>query len=334
MGMIALHFFPQGSRKNKIVIGRGSYHKGSAKLTPDSSGLVNKLWVKGGKAISELYTQNITVTSSAIQLDYSPREPVAVQVGGIVKTLGIQNIHQPGQHDFLLNVSEKLLIPDLCTSGTGTISYCYEYPIKILVEEPISQEQYGVFEDILNVETDDKELALELGLKHLWKYSQPIIIGSIKPFEGVYKPGEIIKVELPDLNVDTELQIKEVSYDSAPRKPLDITLQLETAERDLSNILKDMNQRLAKLEKETYKDDEGPIEKYIAKEELFSWREVATVPQPIQDSGWLYWNEDLVKVSPSNINENINWIEFLQVTSRPGLYPLDNLYPSEDLYPM
>lgn len=334
MGMLALHFFPQGSRKNKIVIGRGSYYKGSAKLTPDSSNLVNKLWVKGGKAVSEPYSQNIMISTDAIQLDYSPRAPVSVVIGGVVKTLGIQNIHKPGEHDFLLNVSEKLLIPDLCTNGTGTISYCYEYPIKILVEEPISQEQYGVFEDILNVETDDKELALELGLKHLWKYSQPIISGSIKPFEGVYKPGEIIKVEVSDLNIDTELQIKEVSYDSSPMKPVDITLQLETAERDLSNILKDMSQRLAKLEKETYKDDEGPIEKYIAKEEIFTWREVAAVPQPIQDSGWLYWSEDLVKVSPLTVEENVNWLELLDVVSRPGLYPLDTLYPSEDLYPM
>ena len=99
------------------------YHKGSANLTPDSSSIVNKLWVKGGRAISELYPQNITVGTEPIQLHYSPREPVTVNIDGALKTLGIQNIHEPGNHDFMLNTTEKLLIPDLCTSGTGTISY-------------------------------------------------------------------------------------------------------------------------------------------------------------------------------------------------------------------
>ncbi|MCT8978650.1 phage tail protein [Clostridium sp. CX1] len=315
MGMLALHFFPQGSRKNKVIIGPGSYHKGSAKLTPDSSNLVNKLWVKGGKAVSELYSQDIIVGTEPIPLFYSPRSPVTVTIGGVIKTLGIQNIDKAGSCDFLLNVSEKLLIPDLCTTGTGSITYCYEYPIKLLLEEPISQEKYGVFEDIINVETGDKELALELGLKHLYKYSNPIINGSIKPFEGIYKAGEIIKVELSDLNIDTELQIKEVSYDSSPMKPLDIILQLETAERDLSNILKDMKSRLDKLERETYKDDEGPIEKYVAKEEFYKWIEEAYKTEPIQSEEWEFWNEGVAN------------------SSHLLLLPSESLYPSETLYP-
>lgn len=315
MGTLALHFYPAGSRKNPIVIEENMYRKGTANLAPNSQNIVNKLWVKGGKATSELYTQNITVGSIPVPLFYSPRSPVTVTIGGVVKTLGIQNLHESGAYDFLLNTNEKLLIPDLAASGSGTITYCYEYPIKILLEEPISQEQYGIFEDVLEVRTDDKVLAIELGLRHLFKFSQPIISGSIKPFTGTFKAGEIIKVEIPRLKIDGELLIKEVNLSSTPQQPTEITLNLEAPERDLSNILKDLKQRLDKLEKDSCKDDEGPILKYIAKEEIYSWAEIAAKTEPIQSENWLFWNEDAAN------------------TLHLMLLPAETLYPSEAVYP-
>ncbi len=315
MGLLAVHFFPQGSRTNPKVLAPMTYRQGTAVLVPDSRNIVNKLWVKGEKAISELYTQNISVIGQAVQMDYSPRSPITVTIGGLVKTLGIQNITDPGTVDFLINANEKLLIPDLCTSGTGTISYKYEYPIRILLEEPISQGQHGIFEDSISVSTDDKDLALELGYKHLYKYSQPVVSGTIGPLEGQYRPGELIKVELPDLNVNQYLKIQEAAYISVPNEPVEINLTLDTPERDMSNILKDMAARLAKLEKTTYQDDDGPVEKYIAKEEIYNWSEVAGKTDPIQDASWLFWAEDVSE------------------SSHLLLLPSDALYPGATLYP-
>ncbi len=333
MGILAVHFLPKGSRKNPIKITDGTYQKGSAELVPDASNIVNRLWIKGGKATSELYTQNISVGTLPIQLYYSPRAPITVTVDGASKTIGIQNIHEAGTHDFLINAAEKLLVPDLCTTGSGTITYKYEYPIKILLEEPASQQKYGVFEDILQVDTDDKDLALELGFKHLYKYSQPIISGSIKPFKGIYKAGEIIRVKIPGINIDADLQIKEVSYNSTPMKPVEITLQLETPERDLSNILKEMAKRIAKLEKTTYSDSEGPVEKYVAKEENYKWLEEGVKTEPVQSQEWIFWQEASEKTEPLRIEESITWKEEAINTALPLLLPSDSLYPSETLYP-
>lgn len=315
MGILALHFFPKRSRINTTIITDGMYHRGSANIAPNSQNIVNRLWVKGGKAVSEPYPQDITVGTEPIPLFYSPRSPISVVIDGATKTLGIQNIDSLGSHDFLINASGKLLIPDLCTSGSGTIIYCYEYPIKILLEEPESQQQYGIFEDTLEVDTDDKILALEKGLIHLYKYSQPVLSGSLKPFSGVYKAGEVIKIELSELNIDALLQIKEVTYESLPFSPVVITLQLETPERDISNILKDMQQRIANLEKTTYQNEEGPIERYIAKEEYYYWEELTEKIEPIKSENWLFWNEDVEK------------------SSHLLLLPSGNLYPSETLYP-
>jgi len=315
MGILVLHFFPKGTRVNPIVIKDGMYLKGSANLVYNSRNIVNRLWVKGGKAVSEPFTQPITVGAVPIPLFYSPREPVAVTIGGMAKTLGVQNIDQPGTHDFLLNASEKLLVPDLCTSGSGSITYCYEYPIKILLEEPASQQKYGIFEDVLNVNTGDKVLALEQGLTYLYKYCQPVLSGSIKPFIGVFKAGEIIGIRIEELGIDTVLKIKEVTYDSVPLKPISINLQLEAPERGIGTILKDMEQRLAKLEKTTYQDDEGPVEKYIAKEEIYSWIEETVKTEPVLAEEFRFWNEDV------------------SYTSHLFSLPSETLYPSDNLFP-
>jgi hypothetical protein len=352
LSIVSVHFFPTGSRISKHTLTQGNYKKGSAQLTPNSSNLVNKLWIKGGKALSDVYPQAITVGTDPIPLYYSPRSPVTVTIGGAVKTLGIQNLHEPGAHDFLLNANEKLLIPDLCTTGTGTISYKYEYPIKILLEEPISQGQYGIFEDILNVDTDDKDLALELGYRHLFKYSQPVISGSIEPFSGVYKPGEYILVQIAALNIDQYLEIKDVTYDSIPGQArVDTRLQLESPDRDVSNILKDLSKRLFALEKAALKDDEGPVEYYIAREEPWGWLEANAVTPPIETvETWRWgetvsrtvpisaieeviWRETLSKTDPIEQSESVEWSEELTATQY-SLLPSDTLYPAEDLYPM
>lgn len=279
---LVVNFFEPITRINPNVLSQANsnYKRGTASLKPDASKLVNKLWVKGSKGLSDDFTQAITVVANIpIPLYYKPRatvDGVTVTIGGVPRSVGIQNIDQPGTKDFLLNFNEKLLVPDRVTSGSGSVVYKYEYPIKILLEEPASQGQYGIFEDVYKVETDDKGLALELGMRYLAKYSQPIIMGSIEPFHGVYKPGELVQVDLPDLNVSAALQIKQVTYDSAPLTPVTRKLQLESPDRDLPNILKDMHTRLRLLEKEVYQDSDGPVERYVAKSEFWGWSETVS----------------------------------------------------------
>jgi hypothetical protein len=258
-------FFAKGSRINATILSQASlnYKRGTAKLAPDATKIVNRLWVKGSFGTSDPFTQNITAGTDPIPLFYSPRSPVTATIGGVVKTLGIQNIDAAGTKDFLLNANEKLLIPDLVTSGTGTIIYCYEYPIKILLEDLESQARYGIFEDVYKADVTDKTLAREMGLQYLAKYSNPVISGSIEPMAGAYKPGELIKVTIPGLNIDDYLQIREVRYESLNRVGrVNRYLTLQSTERDTTSILKDLSNRLAKLEASVYNDDEGLVEKY------------------------------------------------------------------------
>jgi hypothetical protein len=265
-----VNFFQTANSINSNILCESSsnFKKGSANFTPDSSKLVNKLWVKGAKAVSLPFTQDIEVDTIPIPLFYKPRTSdnfasITVTIGGVVKTVGIQNIDAAGTKDFLINSNEKLLIPDLVATGTGTIEYCYEYPVKIFLEDKVSQANYGVFEDILSVDTADKSIARQLGSRHLIKYSTPVLNGSIEPFTGQYTPGELLRIEIPSLNISQYLIIKSVSYDSAPLQPINIKIQLEQPERDISIVLKDMNTRLNKLERELFgSSDDTTVERY------------------------------------------------------------------------
>lgn len=276
-----VNFFGKTSKINPCVLSQtdGNYKRGSANFTPDASKLVNKLWVKGGKAVSDPFTQNITINGTTpILLFYTPREPVTITIGGVSKTLGIQNIDAAGTKDFLLNANEKLLIPDLCITGSGTIIYRYEYPIKMLLEDKESQAKYGIFEDIFTADTGDKILARELGIQYLFKYSNPIISGSIQPFEGKYNAGELVKIEIPDLYINDYFQIKQVSNNSLPGlSRVDCTLKFESPERNAASILKDLSDRLARIEQEIYKN--SGIE--ITVEQYRDYSESLTAPEVI-----------------------------------------------------
>lgn len=337
--MLTANFFKPGDRISKYPITESpaNFRRGTANLTPDSSKLVNRLMVKCGKAMSDRYNQSITVGTDPIPLNYIPRAPgnetVDVVVDGNPKTLGIQNITEVGTKDFLLNAEEKLLIPDLCTSGTGTITYRYEYPIKILLEDADSQKLYGFFDDILTVDADDEALVLDQGLQYIAKYSRPVTRGAIEPFAGTYRPGQLVWVDLPSLNVIQYLQVSEVRYESVPGARVEIKLTLESPARDLPGVLKDLNQRLAKLEKSVYQDEDGPVLKYIAPAEQWGWAEVAEVPPPVAVAEQVNWSEDSQRIPAISVPEQTNWSEALEVVQYV-LVPAENLYPAEDLYPM
>jgi len=280
--ILDVHFFQPSSRINSNSIITGNFYAGSANLKPDGSKLVNRLIVKGGKALSDPYNENlIVIDTNPIALKYTPHATTAgvtVLFGTASQTVGIQNITPAGTTDFLLNFSEKLIVPDQAITGSYTITYKYEYPLKILLEEPTSIASYGCWDDILISDTDDQIIATELGFAHLAKYSKPLISGNISPFANIYKPGEIVIITIPELNINEYLQIKDVTYTSLiGQSRVERTLQLESIPRDLPNILKDLNKRLSRLESDVYITEEAIILRYIAIMEYSEWSEVVKV---------------------------------------------------------
>lgn len=297
-GNLEALFFSPNSKVNENNIKDNTYQLGTCNLQRDTSKLVNRLLIKGGKAKSESrHQQDFTSDGSTpIQLDYAPFSPVNVYVSDAPKTLGIQNITKAGTTDFLLNQREKLLIPHN-VSGDGYILYHYEYPIHIQIEDPSSQNTYGIWEDILTVDTDNPDTAMDMGYRYLLKYSKPVIKGSLMPLSGTYHVGEIIKVEIDSLNINEYLEIKGVSISTiVGENRIETSLQLESPQRDLSEVLQDIVKRLERLEKAEEPDDVALL-KHISPGANTGWKET----------------EDICIMEP--------------------LYPADDLYPEDILYP-
>lgn len=282
---LVFHFFSSTVSTNTANITASNYWKGSANFAYDSSKLVNKLWVKGATAISATTaSQTVVVTTANITLDYKPHN-IKVMIGTAQKTVGIQNIDATGTKDFLLNYNEKLLIPDLTTSGTAVITYNYQYPVKILLYDNASISTYGQIEDMLKVTTNDRDIATQQGLIHLNKYKAPVLTGSISPFEGNYKPGQLVNVNIPNLDIDSDLVIKSVSYDSIPTQPIKINLQLENRLEDITDVLKQFSKRLDKLEAVGIDSDNELVEQYR------SFSDDITTPV-LQDDGISYYTHE------------------------------------------
>jgi len=259
---LQMNFFSDYIAINSNILTENTFYKGTADFNWDASKLVNKLWVKGSNTLSNPLTETKTVTAgSPIRLLYQPSN-ISVTVGGVNKTVGIQNIDTAGTKDFLLNWNESLLIPDLCTTGTASITYQYQYPVKVLLWDNASLATYGQFEDIFKVNTSDVNLATQMGLSYLTKYSKPVLIGSLSPINGIYNAGESIKVNIPNLEVDEYLIIKSVSYESTPLTPVKIKLELENQIGDLTNILKQFSQRLDKLESLQTQNNNEVVQQY------------------------------------------------------------------------
>lgn len=284
---LVFHFNSTTATINTASITASNYWKGSASFSEDSSKLVNKLWVKGAEAIStSTVSQTVEVTTANITLDYKPHN-IEATVGTATATVGIQNIHASGTKDFLLNYNEKLLIPDVTTSGTAVITYNYKYPVKILLYDNPSIATYGQLEDILKVATNDRDIATQQGLIHLNKYKQPVLSGSISPFSGTYKAGELINVNIPNMSIDSNLLIKSVRYTSVPTLPIKIDLELENRIEDITDVLKQFNKRLEKLEAVGLNDDNELIEQYR------SYTDEITVPV-LTDDGITYTLHDYI----------------------------------------
>lgn len=284
---LQFNFFASTISTNPNTITENSYHQGTANFVRDASKLVNKLWVKGSTALSLPISETKTLSASPIQLLYKPHD-ISITVGGVAKTIGIQNIDAVGTKDFLLNYNEKVIIPDLVTTGTAVITYKYGYPVKVLLVDDISIDKYGQYEDILNVSTGDSALATQMGINYIAKHSNPVLIGSCEPFAGDYNPGELISVDIPVLDINESLVIKSVTYDSYPLKPVSIKIDLENTTGDLTNILKQFQKRLEKLESLNTQNDNEIVQQYR------TYSDSIVYPK-LQDDGVVFSVHDYMK---------------------------------------
>ncbi len=274
-----LNFFDPVTRINPVIISQatGNYRRGSAQFTEDPR-IINKLYVKGGLGLSTSYTETFKGDGvrRIFNLAHKPHNLTLTKNDAPDTSIGIDNIDT--DKNWYTNYQEKFVKHDagqvvLTASDHIDVTYQYEYPILLLLEDKISQSKYGTFEDKLDVNSDDKDLVKLKGLQHLARYSNPLPTGSIEPYDGLFHAGELASIVIPDLNVSGNYKVSQVTHSSSPGQYKQV-LQLEN-DFDTRLVLKEIRNAIKRLEQQF--EEDAPVEQIIGLFENISVTDLVTV---------------------------------------------------------
>lgn len=225
-----LHFFSAENlaQSAPMALKPGGYFR-NLKHTVDTQGLRNRVYVRGGTMLSDPFTYE--VKADGVQrvwvLPHQPHE-ISLMVGGVPKSVGIENVHEESQYDFLMNFQEKYVRASSQTptpaAGT-TMSFTYRYDIDVItmVEDVESQQALaavqggdGVYEHVI---VDDSLVTIEAaeaaGYADLREHANPKVKGSFETEIPGWAPGQLVQIDLPDRGIQNTFLIQKVSITPA-----------------------------------------------------------------------------------------------------------------------
>jgi len=224
-------------------------------ISIDKTSLRNKQVVRGGYQFSDLFTEEQVAdgTQLSFNLKYEPFTPISVYVstGGayVAHTLGIDNIDEAGV-DFVINQSEKIiknLDHAVLTAGHKImITYKYKIPIFVQAEDNTSialMKSYeggdGIYEGEIIVDDtiETKEAARQRALAELTQYSNPLIEGSFSTIQSGYRSGQLLTVNIPSRNINSQYLIRSVTINSLGMGLLEYEITFASKLKGLTDFL-------------------------------------------------------------------------------------------------
>lgn len=190
-----LHFFSAEelvSPAPMILRPGGNFRFGKHSL--DTQGLRNRVYVRGGTMLSDM--QVIEWKADGVAriwtLPWKPHE-VSLEVGEVPKSVGVENLHEEIEYDYMMNFNEKYI---RCSSHTGTpiegitmqVRAKQDIPVITMVEDYKSQNAIskvqggdGVYEHIIN---DDSLISIQAaeaaGMADLREHANPRVKGTFE----------------------------------------------------------------------------------------------------------------------------------------------------------
>ncbi len=178
------------------------------KHTIDTQGLRNRVYVRGGTMLSD--PQVVQWKADGVAriwtLPWKPHE-VSLEVGEVPQSVGIENVHEEADFDYLLNFQEKYIrcaahTPTPVEGITMALTARQDIPVITMVEDYASQAAIskvqdgdGVYEHIISDDSLISIAAAEAaGMADLREHGNPRVTGS---FETEYtKPPELTPAAL------------------------------------------------------------------------------------------------------------------------------------------
>jgi len=190
----------------------------------DTQGLRNRVYVRGGTMLSDPWTYEIKADGAAHAwvLPHKPHD-LSMTVGETPVTVGIENVHDEADYDYMMNFQEKYV---RCSTQTttpaqgATLAFTYKYGIDVItmVEDIASQQAIaavqggdGVYEHVI---VDDSlttiDAAEAAGNADLREHANPRVRGSFETEMGGWQTGQLLTIDLPSRGITGTFLVQKV----------------------------------------------------------------------------------------------------------------------------
>lgn len=211
-----IHYFPLATNTAPFNITSSNNEYSDLKISKDASQLKNRVYVRGGTSLSDPTTYSVKGDGAARQFPL-PDKPhsTTVTVNGVSKTIGIKNIDTSG-FDYYLNYQEKYIEQDsgaavLTTSDTLVLSYTYDIPILVAVEDTTSiaangTKEFAIFDKTIST----TQAARDRASAELTDYANSVIEGSFETYTAGFVSGQYMNINLSDYGVNDNYLVQKV----------------------------------------------------------------------------------------------------------------------------
>jgi len=203
------------------------------KHSVDSQGLRNRVYVCGGTMLSDPQTLQWRAngTDRIWMLPWPPHD-VSLSIDGVKKTVGVENLHSEAEFNFMMNFNEKYIRCSALTAtptdgAIMTFTASQDIPVITMVENRDSQQAIaqvqggdGIYEHVIAdkdlVTLDAAEAAGEADLR---EHANPRVSGSFETEVNGWRPGQIVKIHLPERGIDNDYLVQRVTITPTSANP-------------------------------------------------------------------------------------------------------------------
>ncbi len=193
--------------------------------TIDTQGLRNRIYVRGGTMLSDPQTIQWKADGVARTwvLPWSPNE-ASLTVGEAAKTVGIENVGDDADYNYMLNFEKKYIRCSKQTTAPAagtTMSLTAKQDIDVITmfDDMDSQAAIaavqggdGVYEHVI---TDDTLVTVQAaeaaGMADLREHANPKVTGSFETEVDGWAPGQLAEISLPDRGIEGTFLVQRVT---------------------------------------------------------------------------------------------------------------------------
>jgi len=297
-----IHFFAKNSEVSPFNLDAtsGNFVWDSLEITINTTQLRNSVLVEGGNMTSSTTKTKYHTgdgTQKTFNTDYQFASKPVVTVGGVTKTVGIDNLDNDADYNCLWNFEQKY-IRFVSASASAAAIQLVGYPlipIMVLVEDLASIAKYKKYEYKITDNTIATEAeALQYAQAQIDAYGMPFKEARFVTYQSGIKSGQTISVNLADRDINETFIVQRVAMTLLSQTEGEYTVELATL-RSIG-IVDFLQKMISEQNKNAKVSDTEVLKKYTQLNETIEVTEEINLVDPIyRDDVTVSVTEEIVK---------------------------------------